>query len=82
MRRGANAGLVICTAVLLGGCAANRGGDVDCIRQKLGGVDSVSMAVAAKICGHVVDGRLAPLDLHGAPELQVEAKHAGVGYTP
>ncbi|NVN29525.1 hypothetical protein HUK83_04130 [Endobacter medicaginis] len=55
---------------------------MDCIRQKLGGVDSVSMAVAAKICGHVVDGRLTPLDLHGAPELQVEARHSGVAYTP
>ncbi|MBB3174445.1 hypothetical protein FHR90_002286 [Endobacter medicaginis] len=82
MRRGVRLGLAIVAVAASSGCAARQGTDVDCIRQKLGGVDSVSMAVAAKICGHVVDGRLTPLDLHGAPELQVEARHSGVAYTP
>ena len=82
MRRGLGMGLAICAAAALSGCAASSGSDVGCLRSKLGGVDSVSMTVAAQICGHVQGGKLAPLDLRGAPDLQVEAKNANVAYTP
>ncbi|WP_203413344.1 hypothetical protein [Entomobacter blattae] len=69
--------------LLLTSCAANTpeqgrmpwDDDVSCLRKELSG--QASFAIAVAFCRREEDGRLLPLDLRNAPDLQQKAKEEG-----